>query len=550
MEKIKVLWLEDKKSEFTKYVEWFDEALLGGTTKLKFDFHWEGTLQGAKAWMKENHEKCDLCLVDLQLNDDQPNSLDGERFITHVIRENYKVGIIVVSAMQVSKALKLGAHGFFEKETLDFNRLTDAEIIGEFRKALNAVGKSLNPAKQIDLKYDLDDLNLSSVVNQVGDDVIKNLLAQISNREINSVALQYVRPGLSGSVVLRADVKYAPSTDFERDERKLLLKFDRDLGRISAEFASFKKLERLSSALRVQYLEGVPPKNLLCDGWYMTAQDFTSSSKDFSSWLGEISEKNVIEEFLRVLFLSDDGLASVYQSTARVSHASILSRIRQGLSTKRRALLASSIKEIAACAQRCGVQIDFQRLRDFSQDGRLEGVSENRVLGEALECWNHGDLHGRNILVALDRKSPVLIDPAEIDWGFVGQDLARLTVDLMLEAVSCGIEQHFWDLVNARSEIAFNLLNSVAMSHPSRIENCRASVIFSLDWISENRVRILDSKVGKVPEWQFKCLLLVEVLRYVAFPTVSMVNKVICSRIAHLLIDAVLRDLPSDSLRD
>jgi len=560
MKILRVLHLEDNPDDASTIGAWVKEAWEGLNRGIEIRIEVVNTVSAAKRWLDQFGQDCDLFLVDLGLSpeDGAVERPDGIQAIQYAARRSVHLGIIVVSQLkqsQVQRAMAAGAHGYISKD-IAYDSHDYKYVLSAIESTLNIVGKVPWRLEEISVEYDRRSLPLRSIVEAVGEDNLKVLILSLVEREIVVIRPSYVRPGLSGAVVLCVELEYRMPADALADKRseKFLLKCDRDLGRLQTEYRNERRLHWLSQSMRLGYVPK-DPATIHSFGWYACANQFHTTAMDFQGWIFSLSGrdwKKKIEKCLQNLFLSSGGLCHVFKSTLRRNESDLTTPayLVASLSSRLRANALRAIADFQPMLSRLSLFADLSLVKRFLEEEVVGQVSFGRFRDFALECWNHGDFHSRNALVDPERGEAIVIDPADIGWAHWGADIARLCVDLMVSAWDGDQESFFWDRIHHWRSL-FRSLIEYGPESRARLESDKANagVGIALNWLRQNLTKLTENDERILPEWEFRLLLSIEFIRFATFQSVPMPKRVVALAAAVDAIQGAIDVLPDDALR-
>jgi hypothetical protein len=386
-------------------------------------------------------------------------------------------------------------------------RLGNAMFLG-----LRSKGHDPVPTESVPLRYDIRNLQLKAVVESIKEDNITALVLKLLKKPIRELDVSFVTSGLSGASVLRVDCGLRGDQDEVPDARKILLKVARDKELLMGEF--LKRQDNYSGfgSLFVQFIDR-SPEDAESHGWYALGAEFKDSAKTLIDWLiVETRRADEIHFSLGLLFLGQ-GLKEVYSKTMRNFEKSPARCLCDLLSPSRAARVGLALEQLRELAVGRGVKEPFNSdiVLRFITSCRVGEMDEADVpLGTRI-CRNHGDLHGRNIIVS-QNGLPKLIDPANIEQGHWAADMARIAADLIVAGIDAGIESHKWNRINAWREIAQSI--AVRQKVAATKAGGNLGVLTALNWITDHLMEIHpQDKFNAVAEWEFTLAIAVEFLR-------------------------------------
>lgn len=560
MKLLRVLHLEDNADDAQTIGAWVQEAWEQLNRGIEIQIQVVSTVSAAKKWLDEFGEQCDLFLVDLGLSPEEGavDRPDGIQAIQYAVRRNVNIGIIVVSQLkqsQVQKAMAAGAHGYMSKD-IAYDSHDFKYVLSAIESTLYLVGKVPWRIEEIGIEYDRRSFPLRSIIEAVGEDNLKVLVLSLVERDIITIRPTYVRPGLSGAVVLCVELEYKMPADALADKRteKYLLKCDRDLGRLQTEYRNERRLHWLSQSMRLGYVRK-DPATVHSSGWYACANQFHTTAVDFQSWiLGLLGRdrKRKIENCLQNLFLSSSGLCHAFGSTLRRNESELTTPayLVSSLSSRLKANAQKAITDIEPMFLRLSIDADLSLVKRFLEEETVGHVAFGKFKDSALECWNHGDFHSRNALVDPERGEAIVIDPADIGWAHWGTDIARLCVDLIVGAWDSGHESFFWDRVHSWRKLLQSLIVYGSESRTS-LESDKANfgIGIALNWLRQNLTKLTEHDEQSLSEWEFRLLLSIELIRFATFHSIPMPKRVVALAAAVDALEGTVAVLPAVALR-
>jgi hypothetical protein len=508
---LRAIYVEDDEKER------LDVGLLGTLTDCWNTYSPHGPIQiealdfpEARRRLQAVPDAVQLYIVDVLDARSTTQPKPGLQFIEQA-RRHSKAAIVAISEKpeELDGARNQGANDAISKVSISTasHRMTYDRLL----KALREAGVSLGQLDHIVVDWDVDDMQISSVADTIGKEAVKELLAELVPGISGEVRLHFVRPGLSGAVVVHCECALDPAV--RPGKTHVILKASRDRESMKAELARWPETMRFRSALFPALAHDALGSG---DGWHALAITHFSGLT-LTSWLHKGQDTTDVERVLSQLWL-EDGLARVYaDSSPKKEEGRPTAAIRDGtLGLGRRARVAAMCERLGPLARRHAGATDetFALVGGFLRHGTFAGIDADEP---PSGCWlvrSHGDLHGRNLLV--NRHGTVMvIDPASIDARHWAIDYARLTVDILLAALAQDPEGHEWDLMVQWLELAGSL---VAGEPSANTDVLPPRVAAALDWLADKRNEIFAGvgTDGTLPiAWELELAIAAELLRAV-----------------------------------
>ena len=572
MKILKILLLEDIPAERNRHSKWVETVIKTKRAGFEIDWTKAATLEEIERLIEDNDGKLDhhLFIADLSLGGQGSGDAHGIRAIqlARVAKKDLAVFALTSGGGDlIQRALDAGAHAFMVKDDL---YLPDGSerLFGNIRKALLAVGQTDYPIEESVIEMDELHLELRSVVEEIGRGNLLTVLANLFGEVCLKVRPRILKQGASGSRVLIVECVRKSQT-----RARVLLKFNRYLGALETEYAKRSTFEVLPKELTVRYHDRTPTE--LCGGnWHALATDFLAAETSLLDFLryprGEMgqSPEEAISELFDRLFLKPDALGTIYREHSVKNNLSLPCTMIQDaddglISLERKARISQSLKETlpgfwevvtegASCnGNRC--QSIRARLVSLLEHGGLVELNRDQFAPSSSCCWNHGDLHGRNVLVDPKTLQPVLIDPAKVSECLPrGADIACLVVDLFLRGWDTEVNSHLWSPLPAWLSVWNEFLQPNGHGLPTEGECCKnEGIARACNWLNSNLDRIygFDQAAG-FPRWEFNLLLACEMLRGTSFFDLSRPKQFLAMLCAYNCLLASREALAAESIRD
>jgi len=464
----------------------------------------------------------------------------GEYLIAQARRNNAEMGIVAFTQGGVEDregALAAGADNVFFKSML--LKPLGNENLKKFGKILKeAVEKRQKKllTRPIDFVFDKYDIRLNAVIQTIGPDNIKALVADMKpttatpdqsgregshNRLLKAEAF-FLRSGLSGATVLRLLCHYEVPEGSPEDKRGILLKVSRDHGSLKDELAKRRDATNYFGELFPSFFgyESIA----IANDWYGIGAKFLDDANTFLDWIFLLATTpDKIKQTMKVLF-GEGGLQNVYRNT---SHKEILPHqaISNIMSDSQRARIVMAVDELTPIIDKkiADGLIDKDLYDKKMIDGFLfekprvgdigdEQISSMPRYQNTLYCRNHGDLHCGNILVN-QNDQPRLIDPANIKEQPWMADIARFCADLIGSGLDSGASSYEWERIGSWINACTAFIEGSSVDVEAFGGKGNDRVITALNWIRNELPEIQPHYKTEAQEWQFRLGLAVEFLR-------------------------------------
>jgi len=511
------LLLEDEPGDRDMFKNWLEDAW--NTLNTGVAFNVVTVADPDDAYSKLSTGQFHILIADIMLG---KHPL-GLRAIERARTYSSKLAIIALSITEppvLEKAKKSGADQAISKRTLYEKVMSLTELGGELLKVLRQHGFEPTPAYKHILGYDEGDYLLVSLLDEVGRGNVCNFCRSFAKAEVEKIRLTYVRSGLSGASVLKVIINVAVPKGSPPQTLNLLLKISKDQESLHRELE--KDITNFPPRLFIDPWTKEGP--VISDGFSCIAYGFENDAKTLLDWLVDTGDNKPqdaeIESVMEELFLGE-GLSKTYSSLGTDENERPNVLLWETLIPSRRARMRVSIHQLDSLAQRYD---SLNKLHIYSKPLLDKFTGDSKLINNfvpldfpqgSLRCWNHGDLHGRNILVKKlpQRYEPHLIDRADISLMHWSSDVARLSVDLLVSGLDFGDESHEWVNIAKWFNVVKCFVANVDTPTPLYSDQ-NHGVLGALSWIRRNFHLIYNSKIDTVVrEWEFRLALAIEFLR-------------------------------------
>jgi hypothetical protein len=555
MKTINCLYMEDSDSNFTI----LSQALAMVLEKdVKLEFHRAHSPEEAMGILENNSRSYQFFIADLMFPDDpkKPKSaLNPTGLIA--VRKAHGYGHLAIAALSVAERTLAGTSRKFADETagtglyLDKDALLTRayprdELRGELLKLLASKGllaelpddlnRALPWTKGLRLEFD-------ALIETLGQDHLVDLAKQAAPK-CSRFEAHYVAPGYSGAVVLRVIGFHSEGHAIESN---ILLKCSRDRVKLQLELERSPESQEPASHVYV-----MPDSKQIYEsgGWFATAWRFRQDAKTFISWLSdntiddELDEEPKISGLLDQLFTS--GLNFDYRRGSENKAVSPATSLYPNVRGRFR--IVESARQLVCLIKRVSGDSHFEiiAIENFLIDETISTRPLKKVGLGSYECWCHGDLHSRNILITAGHQ-PVLIDPARrIPTRHWASDVARLSSDLWISCWDQGPESFVWD----KLELWVSQIKSWVENEPFTIQESNLRTYLALQWLRTNLDKVFEGCFpAAVPVWQFELAVAVEFLNLSSYETVPAPKRCLALLIAKDMLQTLGPKIPFVGIR-
>lgn len=506
-----LFWDDEDEQDRKRYEGWLRRAWDRLGTGVPIEVRSFQSPEEVSREISSNIDKYDLFVADIYYGpeEDDPRGL-------HLISEaraNGSLAIVALTRGEDEKdARNAGADEFVSKLVISRRDYDLSNLGSVLLTALRKRGYEPLPTEKIKLIVDSDDLPLGAVMETLGRENLVSLVLKILRPRMCSVmSVGFIRPGLSGAIVLRIECELEVEQGKAPEGRSLLIKASRDRSQLDAEVMRRRDVETFPSGLFVPFLLGDVVDS---GGWHAIGANFQAAAKTLVDWLGVRQSKAEIELAMRTLFL-EGGLGDIYKRSILDPDTRPNVAIWSLLAIQRRARILLAVKELGPLAEKYGLGFYEERLIiNFISDARRIGdLNEEEVSRGVRYCRCHGDLHGRNILILEGRVSSMLVDPANIRQLHWASDVARLCVDLIVSVMDKGMSSFEWEQDRIRHWLL--LCDHFIQGELTSLREDEADgVRVALQWVRLNLEKIFGKEILQgLFEAEFRLTLAVEFLR-------------------------------------
>lgn len=417
-------------------------------------------------------------------------------------------------------ARSAGAVEYISKRLLPLDPIERSKL----REALDKVLPwDSDDATGFEIDVDPVDLQTLALVERMGLDRMTRILKELmAGKTIEAVTVEQVGPGLSGAVVFRADVEYSGRNQSSRSV-PLLVKASEDERLIRREADKYQEVAEMFSNKIIAQLWFPTPVQVA--NWTAIAMKFAQHATPLSEWLSNSSiSGDEIGQVMQRLF-GDNGLGGTYRATFRSVKERASVEIGKLYVIGRRAHAKKALDDLKLLLGRhYGDYGEFSKAEAFVEDPTFGRAKEVR---ETFVAFQHGDLHGDNILVDPNFDS-LVIDPVTADMYHWSLDFSRLVAHLTTVVHRAGPEIHEWDELKAWTHDVCAILSG----HDPRPEH---SALVCARWILTHVEQIFPA-LPPTHYSEIEISLAGEYLRVAGRSTVPMPRRVLAIYLAGYLL--------------
>jgi len=529
-------------------------------------------------------DQYDLLVVDMLYEHPETGQLRnvGNAMIQLARASKRPLGIIGISALEqedlylgsredfdkYAKGIHAGLHGtwgrrFIRKRDLyEIGGISLQDLANIMETVLVDAGVfdsgTSSPASPPELKWAVHNgtrsYMLSAIRDKIGKAHLGELISPFLQAHEKECTIDYVTPGLSGAMVLRVTTDHS---------RSILLKVSSNEDALRRELEQFPKV---GEVLRVNFIPYIDNHTQTVDHrWFALAAHFGQDAITMTERIESAVQPDDVERLMTDVFIN--GLKPAYSQTEAVAQPDNVFDALVPAPAYRVGRIHLALEKLGFLAWKytrdSESPFDPKILTNFlnAEERKIGGIE--KVLRQAAYCINHGDLHGRNILVARSGSWNRLIDPSECGTHHWAADLARFCVDLFV---------HSWDNITHHGATDPNATNAYEWQHfgewraltdafvsgrsldsvlPPPAEPPNLGVYTALEWC---RTHLHDIHADRIdtsnpPGWEFQLALAAEFMRAgyrIHVPTPKNVLGLVAAHDALLRCAERLSRVPAD----
>jgi len=370
--------------------------------------------------------------------------------------------------------------------------------------------------------YALDDSK-----EKIGEARLKDIIFNITNKQVQQATVHYLNPGLSGAIVLRIQltatagellVKFSKTKE---DLQKELNNVPPIQSALSQNFVKYRPLIIKSNdnkwhAIYSQFFNGVTLRDYILEP-NQNREIPTALNTIFIEGLGDFYRKQYENPFRAITQVKDDGtpLAGLQKYiSATKPKQSPIARIL--LFMEQFGSLLAEYTQTEENTDSTLVAFDNKFVYNALHKNDL-GLAEpvvKSIKTEPLGCQSHGDLHAKNIMIAENGYRFVFIDPDHSDLAFWANDVARLMVDVFVNGIDYQKDaEHKWEHFNQWRKTAAQVVqfSTITLDEVLAGHEPNHRIVEAMTWFQENLGNIFGNIADK--RWEFQLALAMEFLR-------------------------------------
>jgi CheY-like chemotaxis protein len=500
---IKCLYVDDEVADLKKFARFFRNAWERLHSELTLEVTLCSSADEARALIE--HTRYDIFLVDIMFGDDDTAGLEIIREARTAVPDAAVIAISVRSDRR-QDAIDVGADELVVKPYISSRDVNGEYLERVIRSVLKARGRDVFVAADVVVHYDDRDSRLMTDIEDIGEQHLAALTVGVVGSPCTQIDLERVRPGFSGSIVMRAVCHLRTAPAHPPDVRDLLLKITRERELLTLEMARWEVMNSFPSGL---FVTVIGREVVEVGGWCAIGAQFKSRARTAFDWLLQPDVGgDTVRSMLHWLFI-ESGLPEVYARQKvdddRRPNEAILSL----LSRSRRARIRTAVEEFGSLASKHGgASYNEESLNALLRANRFGGIDEASVMRGTRSCRSHGDLHARNVLVGV-RDHPQLIDPANIGPLPIYADLARFTADVLIGGWDAGDASHYPAHISRWVHVVAAFVAGESLSS-AEVTATNTNVAAAVEFLRANRTLIYG---GIDVPWQWQLLTAVEFLR-------------------------------------
>jgi Ser/Thr protein kinase RdoA (MazF antagonist) len=172
---------------------------------------------------------------------------------------------------------------------------------------------------------------------------------------------------------------------------------------------------------------------------------------------------------------------------------------------------------------------------------------------DTYTCYQHGDLHAGNVLIATGRRNwPLLIDASHFGLAHWARDLAFLSVDLLMHSVDAGTESMLFTGFDTWRALAKQIGTGESDLTAVTTTPATAAALAALSWLAENLHRVtptMKSRLADSPRrWEWHTALAYSLLRSTYHHDIPHAKRALAFAAAYDQLAAAASLLPGSGL--
>lgn len=496
--------------------------------------------------MESSSAPFDLVIADLMFpredfpDQDEPRGLD---LIRDASQRSPRTFILAISTGRehmpdlMDQARQSGAHHVVRR--IEFSTASSVHSPAAIAKEIRTHLLDNGTVRTCEVTADPHDPGIQGLLHQVGEATVARLHSKILESRglaAERIDLRFLTPGASGASVcaVTAHVAGSPRVThiLKLSRAHELLAREAERGRRAAEV--------LSPNLLIQHR---PPRTVgPVNGWSALGGPLMERATTLRTWLlsGQPTPAEV-SDLMEALFV--DNLRHVY-AQGRTERTEPVGSF--AFTPYRQRFILQVLDELTEALERddgaalAGEAAAVTRdLKAFITEGLLPGgVPPHDIPRDTYVCYQHGDLHAGNVLVATGRYNwPLLIDTSHFGIAHWATDPACLAVDLLMRSVDAGTESMLftgfgtWRALAARFSAGAPHLTAVTATPAA------AAALAALSWLATNLHRVTPamqpSLASSKHRWEWHVALARKLLRSTCHSDIPHAKRTLAFVAAH-----------------
>jgi CheY-like chemotaxis protein len=441
----------------------------------------------------------DLVIADLMFpREDFPGQLEprGLDLIREASRKSSHTFILAISIGPehvhdlMERARQFGAHHVVRR--IEFSTESSVHSPAAIAAKIQTHLLDNGTVSTCEVRADPRDPGIQGLLHQIGESTVARLHAKIleaGGHRAERIDLRFLTPGASGAAVCAVTAFLGAGGRMSH-----ILKLSRAGDQLTREAERGKRAAEVfppSLIIQHQPQYTVGPVN----GWYALGAPFIGRAITLRSWLLSARRSPAaVGELMEELFV--DGLGDVY---ADARPEAVESTDSFAFTPYRQQRILQILDELTEALRRddggalgAEAEVLVRNVKAFVTKQRLPGgISYRDIRHDTYTCYQHGDLHGANVLVSAGlHDRPLLIDTSHCGTAHWATDLVCLSVDLLMRSVDAGTESMLFTGLNTWRALAsrFGACQPDLVAQTATPANSAA--LAGLSWLANNLHRI------------------------------------------------------------
>jgi hypothetical protein len=468
MDDFKILVCEDLKKDIRDiklYINALDKEMQGVNLIYK-DVNFE------EIYEEMNHDY-DLLILDLV---DQKTGYEGENVLKHNVG-NIPTLIYTSTGDQVMFDLqeKQEEYPFILGKLV---KLRTGENLQSFIKHYIFQKNLAGPLFSL---YNENDLILINSLITIGESNFNEIIYQIGQKlNKNNFIIHRMTSGLSGAILFKIEI----------DGKFSVLKLSKETDKLKEEHKNAVELYHKFPNRLINHIDYEEFYSYDKQVLGILLKEVDNSQTLFQLLMTSSTSKNKIENFLKNLFIDEQGLQNHYQNNQQ--NLSDWTSIFNKISEQKIHLIKTAYDELKPILQKYYNLFDIEDFRRLAVIHNYNKLNKTELLDEKFKkrlILSHGDFHSKNILVQSGHH-PVIIDTGSIKYQHWSLDLCRLVVNLIINGIDFSQIEYF-ELESIKRYIV--IVNKVLNRESIELDGVNDNTIHAINWLIKNFSKIFES---------------------------------------------------------